>query len=138
MTRKNRLVKTVEIPQIIDDCFLYFAQHPSHIPFKIKRVYYLLSPDPKLPRGFHAHKKCQQVIFCIQGTIRLILDDGKKKEEVFLDKPNIGIFLENMVWHQMYDFKRNTILLVLASAEFSEKDYIRNYEQFKNQAHQIP
>lgn len=136
MPRKSQPVKIVVIPQITDDCYLCFAQSPN-IPFTIKRVYYITQPNTRLPRGFHAHKKCQQVIFCIQGSIKLILDNGEIKEEVLLNKPNVGVFLENMIWHQMHDFKRNTILLVLASKEFSEKDYIRDYEQFKRQIHKV-
>lgn len=138
MPRKSRLIKTVTVPEIVDDCFLYFAQNPNHIPFVVKRVYYIIRANPKLPRGLHAHRKTRQIIFCIQGSIKLTLDDGKIRKEIFLDKPNIGVLLDNMVWHEMIDFKKNTILLVLASEEFNEKDYIRNYEQFKKHVHQVP
>lgn len=137
MPKQDQLIQFVKIPKIFDDCYLYFAQTPDHIPFKIKRIYYILSASPKLPRGLHAHKKTRQIIFCIQGSIKLLLDNGKKKEELLLNKPNIGVVLENMIWHQMHDFKKNTILLVLASKEFSEKDYIRDYEQFKRQIHKV-
>lgn len=137
MPKPDQLIQLVKIPKIFDDCYLYFAQTPDHIPFKIKRVYYIANANPKLPRGLHAHRKTRQIIFCIQGSIKLLLDNGKKKEEILLNKPNIGVVLENMIWHQMHDFRSNTILLVLASAEFSEKDYIRDYEQFKKQVHQI-
>lgn len=137
MQNKSKLIRIIEIPQVFDDCFLYFAQHPTHIPFKIKRVYYIVGANTRLIRGLHAHKKTQQIIFCIQGTIKLLLDNGKKKEEILLDKPNVGVFLEEMVWHEMYEFKKNTILLVLASKEFSEKDYIRDYEDFKKRTSEI-
>lgn len=131
MRRKNHLIKIIKIPEIFDDCCLYFAQTKDHIPFSIKRVYYITQSNTQLSRGLHAHKKTNQVIFCIQGSIKLILDNGKIREEILLDKPNIGVLLENMIWHEMIDFKQNTILLVLTSKEFSEKDYIRDYEQFK-------
>lgn len=131
MRGKDHLIKIIKIPEIFDDCYLYFAQTKDHIPFPIKRVYYITRSNTKLSRGLHAHKKTNQVIFCIQGSIKLILDNGKIREEILLDKPNIGVLLENMIWHEMIDFKQNTILLVLASKEFSEKDYIRDYEQFK-------
>lgn len=133
MPSKNGLIRRIEIPEIIDDCYLYFAQHPDHIPFKIKRIYYIIGANPKLPRGLHAHKKARQIIFCLQGSIKLLLDDGKSKEEVLLNKSNTGVFLDKMVWHEMHEFKKKTILLVLASMEFNEKDYIRSYEEFKKQ-----
>lgn len=137
MSNKSRLIKVIEIPQIIDDCQLYFAQYPDQIPFKIKRVYYIVGANTKIIRGLHAHKKTNQIIFCILGTIKLLLDNGKKKEKILLNKPNTGVLLEKMVWHEMSEFKKNTILLVLASAEFKEKDYIRNYEDFKKRISKI-
>lgn len=127
MPSKSGLIRLIEIPKVLDDCLLYFAQHPAHIPFKIKRIYFIAGANTNLSRGYHAHKKNKQVIFCIQGSVKLILDSGRNKDEIFLDKPNIGVFLEKMIWHQMHDFKKNTILLVLASDKFDEKDYIRNY-----------
>lgn len=137
MLLKSKLVNLITVPEIFDDCYLYFAQHPNQIPFKIKRVYYIIGASTKFPRGYHAHKKTRQIIFCIKGSINLILDDGGNREEFFLDKPNIGVLIENMIWHEMTDFKRNTILLVLASKEFDEKDYIRDYEQFKKKANKV-
>lgn len=124
----------IELPKIFDDCFLIFAQTPDHIPFNIQRVYYITKSDPKLPRGYHAHKKTKQVIFCIQGNLKLVLDNGKKRKKIFLDQPNIGVLIDKMMWHEMTDFKKETILLVLASEVFDEKDYIRDYAQFKKQA----
>ena len=137
MELEKQLIKKVIIPEVFDDCYLYFAQNPTHIPFKIKRIYFITKPKTRLPRGYHAHLKNQQVIFCIQGTITLTLDNGRKRKKVLLNKPNEGVFLEKMVWHEMADFKKNTILLILASGVFDEKDYIRNYEQFKKKVSQV-
>ena len=63
---QQKQLPLIKLPKIFDDCYLSFAQTPDHIPFTIKRVYYILKSDPKLPRGHHAHKKTRQVIFCIQ------------------------------------------------------------------------
>lgn len=130
----RNLIQPIEIPEIFDDCQLYFAQNPDHIPFTIKRIYYITNSDIRLPRGFHAHKKTQQVIFCIQGSIKLILDNGKKRKEVLLSKPNTGVFVDKMIWHEMHNFKKETILLVIASETFDPKDYIRDYGKFKKKA----
>lgn len=123
-------VKKITLPHIIDNCNLFFAQTPKHLPFGIKRVYFITESDTKLPRGFHAHKENQQAIFCLQGSIKLILDDGKEHTEIILNKPNEGVIIDKLIWHEMHNFKKNTILLVLASDVFREKDYIRSYEQF--------
>lgn len=130
MKNNKSLIYTIDIPKINDDCYLCFAQNYDHIPFAIKRVYYILKSQPNLPRGSHAHFKTQQVLFCIQGNIKIILDDGNKKEEVILDQPEKGIFLDKMVWHEMHNFKKNTILLIFASRKYDEKDYIRSYKEF--------
>lgn len=135
MQRAKNLIQLIKIPEIFDDCYLYFAQVSDHIPFAIKRVYYITKAQTNLPRGLHAHKKNQQVIFCISGSVKLVLDSGKKREEVTISKPSIGVFIDKMVWHEMLEFKKDTILLVLASEIFDEKDYIRDYEQFKTKAY---
>ena len=137
MLKQKSLIHFIKLPKIFDDCNLVFAQTPNHIPFIIKRVFYIFQADTKLPRGYHAHRQTRQVIFCIQGTIKLTLDDGKKQQTTILKEPNIGVFIDKMVWHNMQDFKENTILLVLASKVFNEADYIRDYEQFKKKANQI-
>lgn len=131
------LFHLIEIPKIFDDCYLMFAQNPNHIPFPIKRVYYIIQAKTKLARGYHAHRKTKQVIFCIQGAIKLVMDNGNIRKGVFLDQPNIGVFVDKMIWHEMIEFKKSTILLVLASRIFDEKDYIRDYEQFKKKADKI-
>lgn len=137
MQPKDNLIKKIKIPKILDDCLLIFAQYPNHLPFSVKRVFYILSANTKLPRGLHAHKKTQLVMFCIQGSIKLVLDNGKKRSEVLLDKPNTGIFIDKMIWHEMHNFKKNTILLIIASEIFEPKDYIRDYGKFKRKASKL-
>ncbi|MBI2595742.1 FdtA/QdtA family cupin domain-containing protein [Candidatus Daviesbacteria bacterium] len=128
--RENELVRFIYLPKITDDGSLVFAQTPDHIPFPINRIYSIFDADPKFPRGFHAHKKTQQVLFCLNSDIKIIVDDGKKRATVFLDKPEHGLFLDKMVWHEMHDFKKKTILLVLASNLYDPDDYIRDYKEF--------
>lgn len=136
MPKQNKL-PLIKLPKIFDDCYLIFAQTPHHIPFNIKRIYYIIQADPELPRGYHAHKKTKQVIFCIQGNIKLTLDNGKRRRNIVLQEPHIGVLVDKMIWHEMRDFKKDTILLVLASRIFDEKDYIRDYEKFKKRADKI-
>lgn len=103
----------------------------KNIPFNIKRVYYIYGVDPNLPRGFHAHKELQQVIVCLSGSCTIIMDNGQEKSQQILNKPDQGIFVDKMVWHEMQDFSEDCILMVLASDYYEEVDYIRNYNDYK-------
>lgn len=127
---KTKLSNIIEIPKIQDEGFLCFAEEKKHIPFPIKRFYYIYDVDKGAIRGKHAHKETQQILFCLKGSIKIILDNGKEKEEVFLNNPNQGIFLDKMMWHDMVDFQKDTILFVVASDIYNESDYIRDYNNF--------
>jgi len=131
MTVKNcKLIHLQQFDDGIDGCILV-AESLRHIPFKIKRVYYISNLGNKNAiRGKHAHKKLEQVIFCINGSFLLRLDDGKNKKEIVLDKLGIGIYLGVDLWHTMTQFSKDCILLVLASDYYKESDYIRDYMQF--------
>lgn len=128
MTKK--LTRLITIPKIMDECLLLFMQTPDHVPFPIRRVYYIMDRQSKQPRGYHAHKKTRQLLFCIRGSITIILDDGKQKETVVLKNPEHGVLIDNLIWHEMHNFKKSTILLVLASKAYEAEDYIRDYDQF--------
>jgi dTDP-4-dehydrorhamnose 3,5-epimerase-like enzyme len=127
----NKLIKLIEAPANITDGTLVQLQSPE-IPFDIKRVYYIYGVSVGAVRGAHTHKKNIQVLFCIQGSIVMALDDGERKEKILLNKPNVGILLEPGIWHEMQNFKKDTILLVLASEKHEAVDYVRNYEDFLN------
>jgi hypothetical protein len=125
--------KTIILPQIVDgiDGTISVAEYRNHIPFAIKRVYYiygLINPDAI--RGKHAHKNLEQVLFCINGTCEISLDDGEKSQAVVLNKPNVGLYLGKELWVTMKEFSDNCIPLVLASDIYEEDDYIRDYDEF--------
>ena len=100
------------------------------IPFQIKRVYYMYDTATDAVRGKHAHKSLQQVLFCIHGSCKVLLDNGTEKETVVLDKPNEGIYISNNMWREMFDFSDDAVLMVLASEYYEESDYIRDYDTF--------
>jgi dTDP-4-dehydrorhamnose 3,5-epimerase-like enzyme len=104
------------------------------IPFEIKRVYYIYNLKEDQPRGFHAHRSLKQVVVCLRGSCRFLLDNGKEKLEVTLDSPGKGLLIKEMIWHEMYDFSEDCILLVLASDYYDERDYIRDYEEFRRRS----
>ena len=101
------------------------------IPFQIKRVYYMYDTIKEMHRGCHAHKNLEQILFCVCGTCKVLLDDGTDKKVVILDKPYEGLYISSDTWREMYDFSDNSVLMVLASDYYHESDYIRDYEEFK-------
>jgi len=102
----------------------------SSIPFEIQRVYYIYDTAPGVDRGFHAHKKLNQVAIALSGSCDMILDDGVEPVTVRLDRPNEGVLIRPRVWHYMKNFSKNCVLLVFADAHYDESDYIRNYDAF--------
>ncbi len=109
---------------------LVALEQAKNIPFEIKRVYYMFGTQGNVRRGYHAHKKIRQVAIPVNGSCRFHLDNGREKIDVVLDDPALGLLIEPGVWHEMYDYSKNCILLVLASDIYDENDYIRNYEDF--------
>ena len=102
----------------------------NHIPFDIKRVYYIFDTKKSISRGFHAHINTKQVIICLSGSCRFILDDGKLRDEIILNSPSKGILIDKLIWREMHDFSQNCILIVLASDYYDENDYIKKYDEF--------
>lgn len=100
------------------------------LPFEIKRVYYMFDTLPNESRGFHAHKNLQQLIIAMDGACRFILDDGKTRESVLLNRPDVGLYIGPGMWREMHDFSYGCKLVVLASEHYDEKEYIRNYNDF--------
>ena len=109
---------------------LVFFEGMRDIPFPIRRIYYIYGVAPGARRGFHAHKHLKQVLFAVHGSCKLLLDDGKEHTTVTLDTPEQGLFLQGVVWREMYDFSPGAVLMVLASEYYDESDYIRNYCDF--------
>jgi hypothetical protein len=125
--------KSIELKQIVDekDGVLSIAESKREIPFDIKRVYHIYGLNyQKASRGFHAHKVLEQVIFAINGSFKLMLDDGATKQYFFMSDPNRGMYMGPLLWHTMFEFSSDCIILVLASDYFSETDYIRDYDSF--------
>lgn len=117
---------------------LIIAESKRDIPFEIKRVYYINNLENCISvRGKHAHKELEQVIFCINGSFVLDLDDGNNKQTLLMNRDNIGVFLGKMLWHEMREFSSGCVLLVFASDYYNESDYIRDYNEFINYCKQV-
>lgn len=131
------LIKWIEFPSLGDDrgslVSVEMGQN-KHVPFDIKRVYYIYQTEQGVSRGYHAHKQLKQVAICVAGKCRMVLDDGASREETWLDCPTKGLVIEGMVWREMHDFSKDCVLLVLASEHYDESDYIRDYPTFQKMA----
>lgn len=126
------LIKWVDFPLLGDDRGSLIAlEQNKEIPFDIKRVYYIFGTKESVQRGFHAHKKLKQIAVCVAGQCKMILDDGVNRIEATLDSPEKGLLIVESVWHEMYDFSPDCVLLVLASDYYDESDYIRDYVEFR-------
>ena len=129
----GNLLKWVDFPSLGDDRGSLVALEGNEtIPFDIKRVYYLFGTRKDVTRGLHAHLALKQVLLCVAGSCKVLLDDGFVKESVFLDSPSKGLLVESLVWREMSEFSDDCVLLVVASEHYDEADYIRNYQDFKN------
>jgi dTDP-4-dehydrorhamnose 3,5-epimerase-like enzyme len=126
------LIKLIELPSFGDDRGSLAALEVNKtVPFDVKRVYYIFGTKPGVSRGFHAHHALLQMVVCVSGKCRMILDDGVQREDVWLDSPTKGLLIGNFLWREMHDFSFDCVLLVLASEHYNEIDYIRTYEEFK-------
>lgn len=109
---------------------LVVAESNKDIPFEIKRVFYIYGSDTGVVRGKHANRRTEFVLINVKGSSKVKVDDGINQYIVTLDKPNKGVYLNKMVWKDMYDFSDDSILLVLCSEVYDSDEYIRNYDQF--------
>ncbi len=102
----------------------------KNLPFVIKRVYYMFDTLPDEPRGFHAHKELEQLVIAIDGACEFVLDDGKDKESVWLNRPDVGLYIGKNMWREMRNFSYGCKLMILASDYYDESEYIRDYAEF--------
>lgn len=109
---------------------LVAIEREKDIPFPIRRVYYVFDTRAGVRRGCHAHLRGREMAVCVSGHCTFLLDDGRTRTEVVLDSRNRGLVIEPMIWHEIFDFSRDCVLVVLASELYDESDYIRRYEDF--------
>ncbi|OUL62998.1 FdtA/QdtA family cupin domain-containing protein [Flavobacterium sp. AJR] len=102
------------------------------LPFDIKRIFYLYDVPGGESRGAHAHKECHQFLVAVSGSFEVLLDDGKTKRQVLLNRPDIGLHIPPGIWASEINFSSGSICLVLASHTYTEVDYIREYIDYLN------
>ena len=111
---------------------LISLEQQKNIPFNIKRVYYIYGTRTNTTRGKHAHKNLKQIVICVSGKCKFLLDNGKTKKIINLNSPNKGLYIGKYIWREMYDFSQDCVLVVLVNKYYNENEYIRDYDEFLN------
>ncbi len=123
--------KIINLPKILDKRGnLSFIESNFHIPFKIRRIFYIYDVPSGESRGAHSHIKCHQFLIALNGSFSVKMDDGKNTNRVHLSKPNIGLHIPPGIWASEVNFSKGSVCLVLASHIYDENDYIRDYQTF--------
>ena len=130
--------RQIDLPKITDvRGNLTFVEGGEHIPFDIKRVYYLYDVPGGADRGAHAHRNLHQFIICMSGSFDLVLNDGTDEKRFHLNRSYYGIYVCPMMWRYLDNFSSGSVCMVLASEKYDEADYIRDPAQFAKEASAI-
>lgn len=130
---KVKAAKIIYLPKLTapDGSTLSVGETGSHIPFEIKRFYYIYNfENSDIRRGGHAHKSLHQVFFSLHGNFVFHLDDGTTSQDVPMTEPNAGLYVGPALWHDMIEIAAGSVILAVASDLYQESDYIRNYQDF--------
>ena len=123
--------KLIDLPKVSDPRGnLSFIEAGEHVPFDIKRVYYLYDVLGESDRGSHAHKNLHQFIIAMSGSFDVVLDDGREKKRFHLNRSYYGLYVSPIMWRDLDNFSSGAVCMVLASEHYDESDYIRDYNQF--------
>lgn len=123
--------RIIELPKIHDPRGnLSFIEEEKHFPFKIKRTYWIYDVPGGQIRGGHAFKKQHEMIIALSGSFDVVVDNGFNRNIFSLNRSYYGLYIPACIWRQMQNFSTNSLAMVLSSTDFSEKDYIRDYNKF--------
>ena len=127
--------KIIQLPKILDRRGnLSVIEENNHIPFKIERTFWMIYDVPgDSQRGGHAYKETEEFIVALSGSFDVVLDNGVERKTYHLNRSYYGLYVPKMVWREMNNFSTNSLALVLSSTKYDAEDYIRDYEEFKDQ-----
>ena len=125
------IVRIIELPQILDERGnLSFVQNTTHIPFEIKRTYWVYDVPGGESRGGHAYRETAEFVIAISGSFDVIVDDGKEKKTFHLNRSYYGLYIPKGIWREMDNFSTNSLALEFASTKYDHADYIYDYNEF--------
>ncbi len=128
-------VRLIDLPRILDPRGnLTFIESGNHIPFDIRRVYYLYDVPGGAHRGGHGHKALHQLMIAMSGSFDVLLDDGRTKFKYHLNRSYYGLYIPPMMWREIDNFSSGSVCMVLASDHYDESDYYREYADFLRDA----
>ena len=123
-------VKTLDLPVVSDVRGNLAVAERDALPFAIARAYWLYDVPSGSMRGGHAHKRLQQVLIALSGSFDVVLDDGRTRKTVALNRPDRGLYLPRGIWRELENFSSGAVCLVLASEPYDESEYVRDYGEF--------
>ncbi len=124
------LINLPKIPDLRGN--LSFIEEDTHLPFKIRRVYWIYDVPGGERRGGHAFRETEELIVALSGSFEVVLHNGVKDTRFSLNRSYFGVLVPKMFWRMLENFSTNSLALIIASTDFNEADYIRNFEEFKN------
>ena len=125
-------VKLIELPKMLDNRGnLTFIESNAHIPFEIKRTYWIYDVPGGEIRGSHAFKKSQEMIIALSGSFDVVLKDGKQESKYTLNRSYEGLYVPNLIWKRIENFSTNSLALLISNIAYDEADYVRNFDVFK-------
>ena len=128
---ERKKVKKMSFSQLGDNRgHLVVIEGSKDIPFNIARVFYIFGSDKDVVRGQHANKESEFVLINVSGKSKVKIDYGNYSEVILLEEPHTGIYIPQMVWKDMYDFSKESVLLVLSNCKYNPNDYIRDYNEY--------
>ena len=123
--------KIIELPKFLDARGnLSFAQNNTHIPFEIRRTYWVYDVPGGESRGGHAYRETEEFVIALSGSFDVIVDDGKEKKTFHLNRSYYGLYIPKGMWREMNNFSTNSLALEFASTKYNSNDYIRDYNEF--------
>lgn len=130
--------KLIELPVVANpQGNLVFAEAEEHVPFPVARVFCVYDIPVGAARGGHAHYRLEEVVFCLAGSLEMVVDDGVSRHTYRLEDPRMGLYVPPMVWHDIGAFAENTVYMGLISTMYEEDDYIRDYDQYLETARAV-
>lgn len=124
----TRLIELREITA--ENGSLVVGEVPDSLPFVARRFFALYGIPAGEARGTHAHRECEQFLVCLRGSVTALVDDGRTRREIVLDRPDRGLYMPPLTWGTQSDYSADALLLVFASHEYSASDYIEDYDEF--------